>query len=254
MAFDARAFIGAGDIQLNIFDPITGLLQGWKDGGSADKFAIKANSEIKSKKSKGRSTYGQTIATVALAGEPDLSITFGEINKDNIQLAFMGTKADLNIAAGGTIADEALVAKLGQWVPLAHANLGNNVVVTHTTGSPTYQLGVDYLVNYRLGQIKALSGGAISDGQSLKVDYVSNAISGTRIKGSTQAQLRCMVKFDGKNQVDGAPVEATVFEAVLTPSDEFDFLADDWGQLTLTGKMTTPAGQDAPYIIDFKDA
>lgn len=254
MAFDARAFIGAGNVQLNIYDPVTGVLQGWIDGGSADKFGIKANSEIKSKKSKGRDTYGQTIATVALAGEPDLSITFGEVNKGNIQLAFMGSKSDLNIGAGGPIVDEALTAKLGQWVSLAHANLSNAVTVKHTSGLPTYQLGVDYVVNYRLGQIKALAGGAITDTQALKVSYTSNAISGTRIKGATQAQLRTQVRFDGKNQVDGAPVEVFIPEAVLTPSDEFDFLADDWGQLTLTGKMTTPAGSDAPFTVDFKDA
>jgi hypothetical protein len=250
----ARAFIGSGNVMLNPYDPVTGLQTGWVDGGSADKFALKPNSEIKSKKSKGRDTYGQTIATVALAGEADISITFGEVNKENIRLAFMARQADLNIAAGGTVADEALVAKLDKYVPLAHANLTNAVVVTHTSGSPTYQLGVDYEVNYRKGWIKALSTGSITADQSLKVDYVSNAIEGTRLRGSTDAQLRCEVLFDGKNQVDGSPVEAHVWEAVLTPSDEFDFLADDWGQLTMTGKMTTPLGKTEPYTVDFKEA
>lgn len=254
MAFDARAFIGAGNVQLNIYDPATGVLQGWIDGGSADKFGIKANSEIKSKKSKGRDTYGQTIATVALAGEPDLSITFGEVNKGNIQLAFMGTKSDLDVPAGGAIVDEAITAKLGQWVPLAHGNLSAGVTVKNTAGSTTYVNGTDYVVNSRLGQIKALAGGNIADAAGLKVSYTSNAISGTRIKGATQAQLRTQVRFDGKNQVDGAPVEVFIPEAVLTPSDEFDFLADDWGQLTLTGKMTTPTGYDSPFTVDFKDA
>ena len=249
----ARAFIGSGDVMLNPYDPITGAQTGWVNGGSADKFAIKANSEIKSKKSKGRDTYGQTIATVALAGEPDLSITFGEVNKDNIRLAFMARQAALSEAAGGTIADEALVAKLDKFVPLLHKNLTSALTVTHTSGSPTYALGVDYEVNYRLGWIKALSTGAIAADQSLKVDYVSNAVSGIRLRGSTDAQLRTQVKFDGKNQVDQSAVEAEIYEAVLTPSDEFDFLADDWGALTLTGKMTTPTGKTEPYVIDFKD-
>lgn len=250
----ARAFIGSGNVLLNPYDPNTGLQTGWIDGGSADKFGIKANSEIKSKKSKGRDTYGQTIATVALAGEPDLSIVFGEVNKGNIRLAFMASQADLNVAAGGAIADEVLIAKLDKYVPLAHQNLSNTVTVKHTSGLPTYVLGTDYLVNYRTGMIQALSTGAIDADESLKVSYTSNAITGTRLLGSTVAQLRTQVKFDGKNQVDDSPVEADIWEAVLTPSDEFDFLADDWGQLTLTGKMTTPAGKPSPYVIDFKDA
>lgn len=249
----ARAFIGSGDVMLNPYDPITGALTGWVNGGSADKFAIKANSEIKSKKSKSRDGYGQTLATVALAGEADLTITFGEVNKDNIRLAFMARSAALNEAAGGTIVDEAFVAALDKFVPLAHKNLSAGVTVKHTSGSPTYVLGTDYEVNYRLGWIKALSTGAITAAQSLKIGYISNAISGIRLRGSTDAQLRTQVKFDGKNQVDGSPVEAEIYEAVLTPSSEFDFLADDWGALELTGKMTTPLGKSEPYVIDFKD-
>jgi hypothetical protein len=250
----ARAFIGAGDVNINPFDPITGVQTGYKPGGSADKFAIKANSTIKSKKSKSRDGYGQTIATVALAEEPDLTITFGEVNQDNIRLAFMARQVALAEAAGGTINDEALVASLDKYVPLAHKNLGSTLTVKHTSGTPVYVLGTDYEVNYRMGWIRALSGGQITQGQSLKVSYVSNAISGITLRGSTDAQLRTSILFDGKNQVDGSAVEVEVYEAVLTPSGEFDFLADDWGALELTGKMTTPLGRSEPYVVRFKDA
>jgi hypothetical protein len=248
----ARAFIGSGDVLMNPYDPVTGLQTGWVNAGSADKFGIKPNSEIKSKKSKGRYTYGQTIATVALAGEADLSITFGEVNKDNIRLAFMGRQSTLTVAAGGAVVDEALVAKLGKFVALANINLTAAVTVKHTSGSPTYVKDVDYSVNYATGKILALEGGAITDNQSLKVSYTSNAIDGTRILGSTDAQLRAEFILDGQNQVDGKPCEVRVWEGVLTPSDEFDFLADDWGALTLTGKMTTPSGKPSPFVVDFK--
>lgn len=250
---NARAFIGAGDVMLNPYDPVTGLLTGWVFGGSADKFSVKPNSNIKSKTSKAREQYGQTIATVALPQDADLSITFGEVNKDNIKLAFMGTSRVINTAAGGTITAEAISAKLGVYVPLAHKNLTNAVVVTNSGATVTYVLGTDYDVNYRLGWIRALAGGAITDGLALKVDYVSGAISGTEIAGSTQAQLRTQVMFDGKNFVDGSPAEVEIYEAVLAPSGEFDFLADDWGALELTGKMTTPQGKTEPYTVRFKD-
>lgn len=249
----ARAFIGSGDVLMNPYDPVTGLQTGWVPAGSADKFGIKPNSEIKSKKSKGRYTYGQTIATVALAGEADLAITFGEINKDNIRLAFMGRQSALNVAAGGVVVDEAFVAPaLDKFKALLNANLTSAVTVKHTSGSPTYALGTDYEVNYSTGMIRPLSTGAITEGQSLKVSYTSIAVTGTRILGSTDAQLRAAFMLDGQNQVDNAPVLVNVWEGVVTPSDEFDFLADDWGQLTLTGKMTTPIGKPSPYTVDFK--
>ena len=247
---EARAFIGAGDVMLNPYDPDTGLQTGWVFGGSADKFALKPNSEIKSKKAKGRYNYGQTLATIALPGEADISVVFGEVNKSNIALAFMGKLTARNIAAGGTVVDEPIVAKLDKFVPLLQQNLGAAVVVSHTTGSPSYVLGTDFEVNYRFGWIKALSTGAIAADQALKIDYVSNAIAGSTIRGSVNAQLRCAIKFDGKNFVDGSPADVEVYEAVLTPSEEFDFLADDWGQLTLTGKMTTPLGKSEPYLVN----
>lgn len=248
----ARAFIGAGNVMLNPFDPVTGLQTGWVFGGSADKFALKPNSEIKSKKSKGRDDYGQTLATVALPGEADISVTFGEVNQDNIALAFMGRQAALNVS-GGAITAEALVAKLDKFVALSKGNLSETVTVTNASASKTYVKGVDYEVNYAFGWIKALASGEIAADEQLKVTATANAVTGTTIRGSVNAQLRTQIKFDGKNFVDGSPVDVEVWEAVLTPSEEFDFLADDWGQLTLTGKMTTPQGKGEPYIVNFKN-
>jgi hypothetical protein len=253
MATKARAFIGAGNVMLNPYDPVTGLQTGWVFGGSADKFALKPNSEIKSKKSKGRDDYGQTLATIALPGEADIAITFGEVNQDNIALAFMGKQSALNVA-GGAITAEGIVAKLDKFVPLTKGNLSEAVTVTNADASTTFVKGTDYEVNYAFGWIKALATGNIDADQPLKVTATSNAITGTKIQGSVNAQLRTQVKFDGKNFVDGAPVDAEVYEAVLTPSDEFDFLADDWGQLTLTGKMTTPQGRTEPYVVNFRNA
>jgi hypothetical protein len=236
---------------LNPYDPVTGLQTGWVFGGSADKFALKPNSEIKSKKSKGRDDYGQTLATVALPDEADISVTFGEVNQNNIALAFMGRQSALNVA-GGAITAEEIVAKLEKFVPLSKGNLSESVTVTNTDASTTFVKGTDYEVNYAFGWIKALAAGAIDADQALKVTATSNAVTGTTIRGSVDAQLRTQIKFDGKNFVDGSPVDVEVYEAVLAPSDEFDFLAEDWGQLTLTGKMTTPLGRSEPYVVNFR--
>ena len=55
--------------------------------------------------------------------------------------------------------------------------------------------------------------------------------------------------FDGINQADGTQCTATIWEAVLAPDSEFDFLADDFGNVNLTGTLKTPTGKDAPYEV-----
>ena len=31
------------------------------------------------------------------------------------------------------------------------------------------------------------------------------------------------------------------------------FLADDWNELPLTGRMKTPLGRTEPFVVDFRD-
>ena len=63
------------------------------------------------------------------------------------------------------------------------------------------------------------------------------------MRGAVQPQLRAHVKFDGKNVADGKTVIAEIYEVILTPNAEFDFLADDWNELPLTARMKTPLGK-----------
>lgn len=80
-----------------------------------------------------------------------------------------------------TVTDEDVTASnpLGSWVQLtagrAMLNPGT-VVVTNSGGGTTYVEGTDYVIDYYNGKFMALSGGAISAGQALKVDYTYEAI------------------------------------------------------------------------------
>lgn len=258
----ARGFIGSGDVYLNPFDPDTGLQTGWVYAGDADKFAIKPNSEIKERESKGRNTAGQVVATVAVQKPAELSITFSEANADNLTLAFMGKRSAINIA-GAVVVDEVLTFKTTGGAATGASTAKTNlttaaITLTSSDAATTYTKDVDYTVNYRMGLILPIAGSALATaiiaagagGLATKIDYTSGAIGGTKIKGGTNAQLRTAVKFDGKNQVDGSPALANVWEAVLTPQGEFDFLKDDWNDVQLQGRMSTPLGKDAPFEVD----
>lgn len=120
--------------------------------------------------------------------------------------------------------------------------------ITGAAGT-AYDEGEDFIVNATLGWVKALSTGAITDGEPLKVSGAYGAVAGKEISGGTESQIRAKFKLDGVNFVDNAPCITTVHEAVISADAAFDFLADDFNNVTLKGKPKTPAGFVAPFTV-----
>lgn len=250
----SRGFLGAGDLYARVYNPVTAAYDQWAGPFEASKFEIKPNSDLKEMTSRGRATYGQVIESVPLPKPADMSVTLSEVNKDSISMALFGTAAVLNQGAG-TVTDETVVLTLGKWVKLAHGNIATaGFVVTNAGATVTYVLGTDYEVNYRIGMIRAISGGAIVDEASHKVDYTHNAISGTLVSGGTQTQVRAQFKLDGVNFADQLPVIVDVWEAVLTPDSAFDFLQNDFAEIALKGRLKTPAGKSEPFTVELRTA
>jgi hypothetical protein len=247
----SRAFIGAGDLYIARY--VNGAYEDYAGPYECEQFEIKPNVELREKVSKGRSTYGQVIESVTIPQPADLTVALGEVNKESMAIALLGTTAALSQSAG-TLTAETVVAKLDKWVPLSKAALTGSATVTNSGATVTYVAGQDYIINPQLGWIKALAGGAIADAASIKVTTTYAAITGTEIKGMTDSQLRAKFKLDGKNFADGLPVIVTVYEAVISADAAFDFLGDDFGTVSLPGRMKTPAGFTEPFTIHLRDA
>jgi hypothetical protein len=129
---------------------------------------------------------------------------------------------------------------------------------TITATGPTYTVGDDFtVVNARMGFLAAVPGGDLAvniasagaAGLPLLAGYSKAATSGWAIAAATQPSLRAHILFDGKNQESGADIECEIYEVVLTPDAGFDFLADDWNEVPLTGAMVTPAGKTMPFEV-----
>ncbi len=317
----ARGFIGAGDLYIARY--VNGAFEDWKGPYECTKFEIKPNIELKEMTSRGKTTYGQVIESVALQQPADFTVDLPEVNKESLAIALLGSTAVLN-QAGGTLSDEAITAKLDAWVAASKANFneapevaggavaasvtgaiaGTTLTVsvvssgtlsigqvlsgsgltsgtritaflTGTGGTGTYTVdksqtfasgaitgaagstyveGEDYIVNRTLGWIKAINGGAILDGQPLKVTVDYDAITGTEIKGATSADVRARFKLDGINQADKLPCIVSVHEVVIAADSAFDFLAEDFNSVSLPGRMKTPAGFTEPFTVHLRNA
>lgn len=221
--------------------------------GNTTKLAIKPNSTKKEQKSKMKASYGSAITTVMLAEPSDFSMTLQKIDKPNLMLQFLGTDAAYSQAAA-TVSNEAATAVLDGWVKLANEKI-SAVVVTHSSGSPTYVAGTDYEVNTDIGMLRALPGGAITDAQALQVDYTAAAITdGWAINGSTQASIRVYVLLDGQNIATGELIKGEFWDVVLTPDQEIDFLSDDLVEIGLNGSMQKPGNKPSAYVVSGRSA
>jgi hypothetical protein len=246
----AQSFIGAGDVYI---DRLTGA--GVKQGSvkiGIGKLEIKPNVELKEQTSKGRESYGQVIASVALNKPAELNIALTQVDRKALAIALLGDDV-AHAVTGASVTDEAATARHGKAIFLAHRNV-SAVTVTNSAGAVTYVSGTDYTLDARLGAITALSTGAITDGQTLLVDYTYAAESGYKIKGATQPQVKMAVFLDGKNMVDGAACYVTIHEATVSPESAVDFLADDFAEINLKGSMATPSGQTEPFDVVMLDA
>jgi hypothetical protein len=242
----ALGFIGAGDVYLTPI--LAGGTFGKKvDVGNTTKLGIKANTVLKQQKSKKRDSFGQVLENVALLDPAELAMTLETVNRTGLRYAFCGE--DLAYTqTGATITDEVVIMQLEGWVQLAHEALGATVVLTNTGATVTYVEGVDYELNRRLGWVRGLLGGAITDLQSCKIDYVSTTFAGAAIRGSVNPQIRALVELDGINKVDDSIGILRCWEVVLAPTSEFDWFKDDFNTIDLAGKLKTPAGKTEPFV------
>ena len=249
----APAIFGAGSIRLDVYDPVTQSFTGYGNELGADKFEITGDIEEKQKTSKKRDNYGAAIASVIIPKPSKIAITISELDNDALALQFQGIRSAWTQGAA-SVADEAITAKLDKWISLSKRNLADaGFLVKDSAGTTTYAIGTDYLVNYATGEVKLLSTGTIAADAALKVSFDALALSGQQIRGGTRPQARMRAKFEGVNKVDDQYIECEVWEAVVSSSNGFDFLADDFNGVELTGTLVVPSGKTEPYMVRLMD-
>ena len=247
----ARGFLGSGDLFIDIIK--AGVSQGLVGPFLAEKFEIKANSELREKVSKGRTTYGQIAASAAIPKPFELNITLGEADKTGLAIALLGSTATITQAGGNLVAVD-VTTKHDVWVPVGKLNLTGSATVTNTGAVTTYVNGTDYIIDKQMGYIKTLSTGAIIAAQVVKFTHAYGAVSGTQIKGATESAIRAKFVLSGKNLADDTPATVTVYEAVVASDAAVDFLSDQFVTVPLKGRMVTPDGFVEPFVIDLRTA
>ena len=250
----ARGFLGAGDLYISRYNPTTGLFDDFTGPFEATKFEVKPNVELKEMSSRGRSSYGQVIESVALPQPAEFTLELPEVNKESLSIALLGTESAINQNAGTLTDAPVTVASKDTWLDIGKQNITAGLVVKDATGVTTYVMGTDYVLNNRMGWIKILPGSALVKDAVIEVTGAYGAVGGTLIRGATNSQIRAKFRLDGVNFADQLPVIVDVWEAIISADSAFDFLSNEFASISLPGRLKTPTGKTEPFQVQLLNA
>ena len=250
----ARGFLGAGDLYISRYNPTTGLFDDFTGPFEATKFEVKPNVELKEMSSRGRSSYGQVIESVALPQPAEFTLELPEVNKESLSIALLGTESAINQTAGTLTDAPVTVTSKDTWLNIGKQNITAGLVVKNDTGVTTYVLGTDYVLNKRMGWIKILPGSALVKDAVIEVTGAYGAVGGTLIRGATNSQIRAKFRLDGVNFADQLPVIVDVWEAIISADSAFDFLSNEFASISLPGRLKTPTGKTEPFQVQLLNA
>lgn len=252
-ATETKGFIGAGDVYISRFDPVAAAYGPYIGPFETSKFEISASADLKEQISKGRYTYGQVTAAVPIPKPVDFSVDFAQIDKTTMAMALQGDSAVVTTSIA-TITTHSVITAPDGWVDTGYTNISPTAfLVTDGASTPvTFVLGTDYEMNWDLGMIQALSTGAITAAETVKISGTTVANTSIVITGATDPQINARFRFDGINYVDGQPCRVDVYQAIMSSAAAFDFLASDFNKASLKGRLVTPAGQAEPFQVKLK--
>lgn len=253
MTTESNGLLVAGDLYI---DRLTsdGGSQGFLEVANATQMALQQEIEFQDLTSRRKDTRGQLLASVAIPQPGEVSMTLNEINRDNLAMALLGERSDLDEEAE-TFSDETVTLKGYKWTEIGYRNLKKEGLSVEKE-STELEEGTDFEINYRLGLIRALrdSDELTGDDDEVTISGETNALTGSRIRGAVQPTIKARLKLDGRNMVNDRPVIVTVDEALIRPTEAVDFLSEEFVSVPMTGRMRTLPGKDYPFTVELIDA
>lgn len=153
---------------------------------------------------------------------------------DVLAMALRAVKTDVTAAA---VVDEPHTAYIGGYVGLdVLPDLTVAPVVKDATAVTTYVKDTDYeLAN---GGIVILSGGAINDGDTVKISYTK--LASHVFEALAASALEYEMVFDGLNEFDsGAPTVINIHRAKFAFPSSFGVVSDDAVPIQIGGELLT---------------
>jgi hypothetical protein len=182
-------------------------------------------------------------------------LTCDNFSLDNFALFISGTK-ETQTQTSGAVTGETYKVSIGRYYQLgvsAGAPQGvrnvTGIVVKNDAGTTTYVAGTDYNLDADLARIQILAGGAIVEGQNIKVDYTKTAKTWDRVKSGSVSELSGALRIVADN-ASGTNRDWYMPSVTLTPSGELPIVAEgtDFVQMQFDLEVLKSANAEALYV------
>lgn len=186
------------------------------------------------------------IARVSSVG---LNMTMLEFSPSNLALALRGVTS---VRMGGAQTDERHTAYAGSLVKLNFTpDPAEIVTVTiDPDGTPSVAVaGTDYTLS-PAGLLIPATGGAITDGTVIGVDYTS--MSSDLVQAMTNSGDDYELVYEGLNEAESSkPVTVTVYRAKFSPTTGLGLITEEYGELPLEGSVLIDSTKSGAGISQY---
>lgn len=231
-----------------------GVFEGLRFIGNCPGFTLSVTSETFTHRAStaGINTTDLTVTTsVDFGGE----ITCDDLQTENLALLFAGAESTVTQSAT-PVTNEAIVVNKGFHYQLGVSS-GNpmgvtevsSVTVTNTAGSTTYVLNTDYALDADSGMIYIIPAGAITNGQTIHVNYTATAGDRELVSSGDTGKIEGELRFIAHNG-SGDNRDLRLPLCSLSPNGEIPFItADDIASFSFTiGVSQLNTSTSAVYI------
>lgn len=205
--------------------------------------------------------------SIALQVDRTGSFTTDNVQKENVSLFFFGESLEV-VDAGATVLESFVGEQVAQgtYIQLGisasrptgakgiaggpdDSNSAGVAFTVAASGSNsvggTYVEGTDYSVDYELGRVYIIPGGAIDDGDSIDVDYTIKASSFDRVI-SGSAPVEGAMQFISFNPV-GLQQDFFFPWVKISPNGDYNLKGDDWQVIPYNIEILKRSDREAIY-------
>ena len=170
-----------------------------------------------------------------------LRINGSEFSKENVAMALFGESSSLEQTGDDVVAEVlcTLNSLQGRYFKLAYRDI-SVVTVKGASGTPTYVVTDDYVVDADTGRIFIVEGGDITDGGTVEVDYTYGTIDLETVLGMTVGSVKGLVRFIG-DPARGPKYEVIIWQVSVRSDGAIALIGDEYGSWNLAGEIESQA-------------
>lgn len=218
--------------------------------GNLISLKIKANAETKKRISRMKESAGSALDSVTIKNATEVTLGSDTFNKLTLAMALSGKSVEM-AADVQTITDEVVnVSAKGVWLELKRRNIDpTSIQVKNAANQKVKAEHVE--INETLGWLKiAESADNVNASEDIKVSYKTKAGGGIRIEASTENDYDFEFWLDGFNQASQKNFVLHIPSMVIAPTNEIDWLGDDFASAEFSGTLVLADGKKVPYTYE----